>query len=130
MKMLLASAMGLAVILSFRIGAQPAPSRNGYHLFQQGLVKERAEGKLEQAIQLYQRVIREFGGDRALAARAWLQTGRCYEKLGKPEARQAYERIVREYPEQREVAKQARRRLGSLRGSAAAWKAKASSMQI
>ena len=102
------SAARFAVVLALSIGAQQAPPRSGQDLFQQALVKERAEGKLGEAIQLYQRVIREFGHDRTLAAKAWLETGRCYEKLGKPEARRAYERIPVSYthltlPTNREV---------------------------
>lgn len=44
--------------------------QNGYDLFQKALVKERAEGKLEEAIQIYEQIIREFSTDRALVAKA------------------------------------------------------------
>ena len=98
---------------------QPAPLPSGYHLFQQAVVKERAEGDLEQAIQLYQRILREFPADRALGANALLRIGRCYQKLGKPEARKVYERILRDFTDQRDAAKQARRALRSLPPSGA-----------
>jgi tetratricopeptide (TPR) repeat protein len=104
-----------ALVVALSLGAQQVPVRKGQELFQRALVKERAEGKLEEAIQLYQQVIREFASDRALAAKAWLQAGRCYQKLGKPEARKVYERILRDYADQREAAKQARRALRDLR---------------
>lgn len=109
----------LAVAVVVALGAQDGVAQKGQDLFQQGLVKERAEGKLEEAIQLFQRVVREFGSDRNLAARAWLETGRCYEKLGRPEARKVYERILRDYRDQAQVAKLARRALRGLRPSGA-----------
>lgn len=87
---------------------------SGYDLLQQGLAKERAEGKLDEAIQIYQRILREHSTDRPLAAKALLQLGRCYEKLGRGEARKAYERVVREYGDQADLAAEARGRLEAL----------------
>src|SRR5713101_4342661 len=79
--------------------------------------KQLVEGQLEEAIQLYQRVVREFANNRALAAKALVQMGQCYEKLGKTEARKAYERVLRDYADQSEAAAQARRRLAALSGN-------------
>jgi Tol biopolymer transport system component len=93
-------------------------SQSGHDLFQQALVKERADGKLEEAIKLYQRIVREFPKDRALSARALVQIGQCYEKLGNAEARKAYERVVREYADQPEPTKVARERLSALTAGA------------
>ena len=53
----------------------------GYDLLQQALRKERAEGRLEEAIALYEGVVDEFAGDRTLAGRAVLGLGRCYGAL-------------------------------------------------
>jgi Tol biopolymer transport system component len=103
--------VGLLVALS----AAMAPPQSGHDLFQKALVMERTEGNLEGAIQLYQRIVREFSNDRPLAAKALLLMGQCYEKLGKDEARKAYERLVRDYADQNEVAAQARTRLAALR---------------
>src|SRR5713226_7646261 len=80
--------------------------------------KQLVEGQLEEAIQLYQRVVREFANNRALAAKALVQMGQCYEKLGKTEARKAYERVLRDYGDQNEAAAQARARLAALSGNA------------
>jgi Tol biopolymer transport system component len=79
-------------------------AQSGNDLFQQALAKERAEGKVEEAIAIYARVVKEFTGDRPLAAKALLQLARCYEKLGRREARATYERIVREYADQAQPA--------------------------
>ena len=98
-----------ALALTAPIGAQSA-----YELFQQALSKERAEGKLQDAIALYQRVIDAAGADHGLAAKALLQLGRCYETLGNAEARAAYESLIARYPDQSDVVAQAKARLAIL----------------
>ncbi|MGD8896196.1 MAG: tetratricopeptide repeat protein [Acidobacteriota bacterium] len=91
------------------------PVQSGHDLFQQALVKERAEGHLQEAIDLYDRIVRDFPDDHALAAKALVQMGQCYEKLGKAEAKKAYERVIREYPDQAEPLQVALTRLAALR---------------
>ncbi len=81
--------------------------------------KQLVEGKLEEAIQIYKRIAQEYASNRALAAKALVQMGQCYEKLGKTEARRAYERVLREYADQNEAAAQARTRLAALSGNGA-----------
>jgi tetratricopeptide (TPR) repeat protein len=111
-----ASTLAIAVLLcAFSAGV--VFSQSGHDLFQQALVKERADGNLEEAIKLYQRLVREFAQDRALSARALVQIGQCYEKLGETqaqEARKAYQRVVREFADQPESSKVARERLSAL----------------
>ena len=96
------------------IGVGAAAAQSGYDLFQQALVKERADGNLAEAIQLYRRIVRDFAADRALAARALVQMGRSYERLGDPEAHDAYERVVRDYADQAEQVAEAQARLAAL----------------
>ena len=98
-----------ALVLSSLVSAQSA-----HELFQQALSKERAEGNLQEAIKLYQRVVDAASADHALAAKALLQLGRCYEQLGNTEARAAYERLIARYPDQTELVAQAKARLVSL----------------
>ena len=104
-----AIAIATALALSSPIGAQSA-----HELFQQALSKERAEGNLQEAIKLYQRVVDTASTDHALAAKALLQLGRCYEQLGNAEARSAYERLIARYPDQTDAVAQAKSRLASL----------------
>src|SRR5262245_61288897 len=92
----------------------PMGAQSGHELFQQALSKERAEGKLQEAIALYQRVVDVASADHALAGRALLQLGRCYEQLGNSEARTAYERLIARYPEQTDLVSQAKVRLTAL----------------
>jgi len=78
------------------------------------LHQEEVEGNLEEAIKTYQKVLAEHPDNRSIAARALLQIGGCYEKLGKDEARKAYERLLRDYDDQFEQATLARSRLAAL----------------
>src|SRR5712692_1286853 len=82
-------------------------------LMQAAHQKQLVEGQLEEAIQLYKRIVQEHAGNRVLAAKALLEMGQCYEKLGKTEARNAYERVLRDYADQNEAAAQARTRLAA-----------------
>ncbi|MEE8200589.1 MAG: hypothetical protein V3R29_05400, partial [Candidatus Acidoferrales bacterium] len=52
--------------------------------------------------------------NRPAVAKALLQMGQCYEKLGNAEAREAYERVLRDYAEQAEQVGAARARLAAL----------------
>lgn len=79
--------------------------------------QELVDGDLKTAIEQYKRIV-DHGNNRALAAQALIQMGRCYEKLGEDEARKVYERVLRSYADQTEQAKEARQRLAALSGSA------------
>ena len=76
--------------------------------------KELVDGDLKGAIEQYQKILASFGSNRAVGAKALVQMGQCYEKLGKTEARNAYERVLREFAEQSEPARLARQRLAAL----------------
>src|SRR5215472_5218128 len=86
-------------------------------LIQAAHQKQLVEGQLEEAIQLYKRIVQEHSRNRAVAAKALLEMGQCYEKLGKTEARKAYERVLRDYADQNEAAAQARTRLAAISSS-------------
>src|SRR2546430_14804665 len=88
----------------------------GAELYQKALVKERGAGNLEEAIQLYQRIAREFPGDRALVAKSLVQAARCYEKLGQDKAVKLYEQVMRDFADQREPLMTARERLAAMAG--------------
>ena len=83
-------------------------------LLQAAQHKALVDGNLEEAIQLYKNIIANHGGNRAVAAKALVQMGQCYEKLGKTEARKAYERVLRDYADQREQVTIARDRLAAI----------------
>ena len=83
-------------------------------LLQAAQHKALVDGNLEEAIQLYKNIIANHAGDRAVAAKALVQMGQCYEKLGKVEAHKAYQRVLRDYADQREQVTIARRLLAAL----------------
>ena len=108
--------IGIAIVtvLGLAFGFQ-----TGQELFQQALSKERVEGNLQEAIALYQKVI-DQGKDEALAAKAQLQIGFCYEKLGLKEAEKAFKLVIEKYPVQAEAVRQAKERLAEISGPASA----------
>jgi Tol biopolymer transport system component len=73
--------------------------------------KELLDGSLKDAIAQYQKIINTRGASRPVVARALLQLGGCYEKLGELDARKAYERLVQEFADQTQPAEAARGRL-------------------
>jgi Tol biopolymer transport system component len=106
-------ALALAVVLtSPDMAAQKSQSADV--LLGAALHQEEVEGNLEAAIETYKKLLAEYPDNRPVAARALLQMGHCYEKLGKSGARMAYERLLRDYADQNEAAAQARTRLAAL----------------
>jgi Tol biopolymer transport system component len=108
------------ICASLFLAAAPVVAQTGNDLFQQALVKERADGDLQGAIQIYERIAREFTVDRTLAAKALVQLGQCYEKLGSTEAERAYRRVVREFADQDDLVLRAQSRLAALQRAARA----------
>ena len=116
MRSVVATVVTLALLA---LGAGLA-AQSGNDLFQQALVKERTEGNPTAAIALYQTIVQKHGSDRALVARALVQMGGCYEKLGSGHPIKMYDRVVREFGDQKESVATARARLAALRSLAAA----------
>lgn len=99
-----------ALILALCAGT--ALAQSGYDLFQKALVKERAIGDVEEALRLYQRIVKEFSGNHALAAKAELRMGLLYDRLGrKADAQRAYQAVVNQYADQANEAQQARTKI-------------------
>jgi tetratricopeptide (TPR) repeat protein len=99
------------VVLAFVLGGF---SQTADDLFQKALRLEKSEGKLTEAIGLYQKVV-AGQSSKTLAAQAQLRIGMCYEKMGIAEAVKAYELVIEKYPDQAEVVAEARGRLAALR---------------
>lgn len=88
-------------------------------LLRAAIEKEEVEGDLQGAIDLYKKIIAKYGGNRAIAAKAQLQIGICYEKLGMKEAQTAYQQVIDNYPKQTDVVAAARQRLAGIKRSLA-----------
>ena len=82
---------------------------------QAAIKKEVVDGDLKGAIEQYKKLAQ--GRDRAVAAKALVRMGQCYEKLGDAEARKAYERVLREYADQAGAVAEARARLAALKSA-------------
>jgi len=100
----------------FAIGVTLAQSgpQSGMELYQKAVTQERA-GKMAEAIQLYEKVAKDFASDRPLAAKALVQAARGYEKLGQDGALRLYEKIARDFADQRDVALAAQTKVAALR---------------
>mgnify|MGYP000868172384 FL=1 len=83
-------------------------------LFQQALLKENGEGDPASAVAIYEKITGDETAGRALRAKAQLQIGICWEKMGKSEAILAYKKVVNcyaDYTDQVRAAQQALARL-------------------
>jgi Tol biopolymer transport system component len=112
--------------LLFAVVLWGSVSQTGEDLFQKALRLERNEGKLMEAIELYNKVVAE-GKNESLAAQAQLRIGLCYEKLGQKSAKQAkeaFQKVVDNFPGETEVVKIAQEKLSNfLKAQAAMEKA-------
>ena len=81
---------------------------------QAAIRKETVEGKLKEAIEMYKKLAQS--GNRAVAAKALVRMGQCYDKLGDAESRKAYERVVRDFADQKEAVEEARKLLAAKGG--------------
>jgi Tol biopolymer transport system component len=112
-------ALVMSAALALALGAAQKDTRKDLHAeaqLQAAITKETVEGDLKGAIEQYQKLA--DGNNHAVAAKALLSMGQCYEKLGDTEARKAYERVVREFFDQKETAATAQARLVALAGTA------------
>jgi Tol biopolymer transport system component len=106
---------GLALSLA---PASPRQARSEQEVqLQRAIQKENFDGDLKGAIEQYKKIIDARGTPRGVAARAMLQLGGCYEKLGNAsiaDARKTFEKLLNEFPDQSELANQARAHLATL----------------
>lgn len=112
MKIVVVAALAAAVWASQRDEAEVQ--------LQAAITKETAGGDLESAIGMYKKLVASHAANRAVAAKALVRMGQCYEKLGMAESRKAYERVLREFGDQNEQAALARGRLSNLGQAVAA----------
>jgi len=80
-------------------------------LYEAALFKKEADGDLQGAVQLFLKIITDFPDNRKIAAKAQLQIGICYEKLGLKQAQKAFQEVIDKYPEQTGEVKVAREKL-------------------
>ncbi|MFC2157840.1 tetratricopeptide repeat protein [Acidobacteriota bacterium] len=104
----------ICLIFSFVLAHGILLPQSAEALYEAAVYEKEAGGDLEGAIEIFQKIVKEFPQSRKVAAKAQLQIGMCYEKLGIKEAQRAYEDVVANYPEQTEAVKQAKEKLSVL----------------
>jgi len=87
-------------------------------LFQRGLLLERAEGNLTQAVVLYERVVAEYPKDAVVVPQALFHLARVYEKTDAHRATRMWARLASEYGATT-YADEARRKLAFAQAQAA-----------
>lgn len=127
------SAVGAAVLayaLAFGFSSGHPAQQSAEELYQAALLKQEAEGDLNGAIKLLEDLIAKFPDKRDVAARAQLQIGACYEKLGLERAQEAYRKVIDKYPDQGEAVKAAHEKLALLAKAGAAGPAEGRDMRV
>jgi len=98
------------------LAAQPSPAAT---LFHQALLLERADGKVQDAIFRYERVIAEFPSDREVVPQVLYHLAQLYQRAKDPRATLLLTRLVTEYPNANPYAADARTALVAWQASPA-----------
>jgi len=120
MKIISAWLLGVVVVVAcgaWVLAAQQKPVSADV-LLGQALHQEQNEGRIEDAIASYKKVLAAADATREQKARAQFRIGACYERLGLGEARKAYEAVVANYADQADLVSHAKARLAKLGGDA------------
>lgn len=89
-----------------------APEQSLRQVFERARLLEERNQDLALAIKLYEEVVSKAKEQRALAARAQLQIGLLYERLGRAaEAQRAFRAVVSDFTDQTDIVRQARGRI-------------------
>ena len=95
-------------------GAYHAFAQTAEELLPQAIQLQEVKGELEEAINLYQLILDQYPEKEKICAKATLNMGICYEKLGSEHARQAYRDVIDKYAEQEDEVALARVRITRL----------------
>lgn len=111
-----AASVAALLLAGFATAAQPQVANNhqAEMLLQEAKHRALVDGDLERAIELCKKIVTEYNGNRALVAKALVQMGGCYEKLGRAEAQKAYQRVIQEFAEQQRQVAIAKERLAGM----------------
>jgi Tol biopolymer transport system component len=102
-------------------------------LLRAAIEKEEVDGNLQGAIDMYKQIVVKHGDNRAIAAKAQLRIGLCYEKLGREQAgraQKAFEKVIESYPDQTEAVNLAKEKLTLLSRTQALKKAGSAEFSI
>jgi Tol biopolymer transport system component len=105
----------LAVSLGLIIAADTQHSAE--EMYEAAIFKKDAEGDMEGAIKIFHEIVKRFPHNVEIAAKAQLQIGICYEKLGQKntkQAQEAFQKVIDNFPTQSAEVKIAREKLSTL----------------
>lgn len=105
---ILCSFVGLGNIVNIQ-------AQNSEKLFSLGMMKEEGEGNLNEAIVVYNKIVNDVSEGRKLRAKALLQVGICYEKLGNQNARKSYQKLIAEFADQSDIVAIGKEKLKGLK---------------
>ncbi len=101
--------MGASLLFSGLVKQESAKA-----LFERAVYLQETRGDLEGAIEVFQKIVKDFPKEREIAAKAQLQIGLCLQKLGMSDAQKAFQAVLEKYPDQTEAVKIAREKLSLL----------------
>ncbi len=105
----------LSVLLTaFCLASSFSAAQDHKVLFEKALYAMQTQGDLNQAVKLFNDIIRKYPKEREYAAKSQLYIGICYEKMGLRDAQKAYQTVVKDYPDQSEAVKIAQEKLSAL----------------
>src|SRR5690349_8600125 len=107
----LATAPALGLVEAQTPARSQSPAGDGQR-FQQALTLMETARDYRAAARLFEQVA--AGPDRALASRALVYAGVCYERLGRSEAQRLYRRVLSDFSDQPTAVREARARLRAL----------------
>lgn len=117
-KRIFVRALGIILVAFPLLLQQEAlPQQSAEQLYEAALLKKNADGDLDGAIEIFRQILARFPEERTVAAKAQLQIGMCYEKLGKEKAKlaqESFQKVINDYPKQVETVKVAREKLSGL----------------
>jgi len=83
-------------------------------LLSKAVYQEEVNGNLQEAIRLYEEIVKKFPEYRSVVAKALYRNGYANEKLGNLKARQYYEKVINNYSDQPELVQLAQIRLNRM----------------
>ncbi|MFC2083604.1 tetratricopeptide repeat protein [Bacteroidota bacterium] len=98
------------VLISSVISAQT----NHKELFEKAKYTMETKGDLNEAIKLFDEIIKKYPDEREFSAKSQFYIGICYQKLGLNEAQKAFQNVISKYPEQTNIVTLAKERLAKL----------------
>ena len=106
--------LALIIVTCLLLTSLDSLSQTAEELMPKALQLEEVKGELEEAIEIYQKIVKDFPDNRPVAAKAQFHIGLCYEKLGMEQAQQAYRSVIKEYGDQKDLVKTAQERLSRI----------------